>query len=194
MNTKTLDGEENVRAMLMSDFQEGTMRSFVLAFVAVMLCVFASGFAEAGERAETCARVVVTTAGGGSNIRTSDGFSVQKIDDLLIIVGLHAKFRGVKTLKIKLYTPNGHLYREMEAAVGSIDGQVFGPKSGEWLEEFKKSEGAQAMPPGSIALFTLPVAGTDIAANSLYGEWETKVYLSERAMTCERRFFFKIKP
>ena len=170
------------------------MRSILTVVITVFICIAGAGFVDAEESGKLCASVVLTTEEESPGFRKLNAFSAHEIEDLVILVGLNARIEGVKTLKLKMYTPAGHLYRNMETAVGSFEGHVYGVDPGDWLKVFPEKQDGIVVTFDSLVMFRLPVAGTDIVANSLYGEWEIKLFLAEQPMTCGKRFSFKLKP
>lgn len=108
-------------------------------------------------------------------------FSASTILDLKLEVGLSPGVKGGQhQLEFKVFTPKGHLYQSLPATMAAptaIPGQP------------------DRMSPKRTAEATLPVAGTTIVTNSLYGEWRVEAYFDgARETACARPVFFVIEP
>ncbi|MGH9391805.1 MAG: hypothetical protein ACRD1Z_19560 [Vicinamibacteria bacterium] len=104
-------------------------------------------------------------------------FSASSILDLK----LEAAVKGQHQLEFKVYTPKGHLYQSLTAAMMGAPTASDGRRQ---RESQKRTASA-----------TLPVAGTTIVTNSLYGEWKVEAYLDgERDTACAKPRFFVIAP
>jgi len=103
-------------------------------------------------------------------------FSASTVLDLK----LEAAVKGEHQLEFRVYTPKGHLYQSLEAAMSAP-----AAKDGRRHRETKKS----------TASATLPVAGTTIVTSSLYGEWKLEAFLDgEREVACAKPLSFVIEP
>jgi hypothetical protein len=102
-------------------------------------------------------------------------FSASSILDLK----LETAVKGQHQLEFKVYTPKGHLYQSLPAAVAAAT----------------SVDRRQRENPKRTAAATLPVAGTTIVTNSLYGEWRVEAFLDgERDTACARPLTFVIEP
>jgi len=107
-------------------------------------------------------------------------FSASSILDLKLEAALAAAVKGQHQLEFKVYTPKGHLYQSLAAAMSAPPA-----KDGRRQRESQRR----------IASATLPVAGTTIVTSSLYGEWRVEAFLDgERETTCGKAFSFVIEP
>ncbi len=114
------------------------------------------------------------------------GFSATKILDLTITAILTGQFTGSHTMEFDIYAPDGSLYRTVAVPfagprstlqAATVAGPPGTPAGGD-----ARPEGAA--PPSPVVTATLPVAGTDIVANSLYGTWRVRARLDGAATPC----------
>jgi len=107
-------------------------------------------------------------------------FSASSILDLKLEAALAAAVKGQHQLEFKVYTPKGHLYQSLTAAMSAPAAK----------DDRREREGQKR-----IASATLPVAGTTIVTNSLYGEWKVEAFLDgERDVACAKPLSFVIEP
>jgi hypothetical protein len=112
-------------------------------------------------------------------------FRATQIIDLEFSAAFRARLRGPHLLEFKVYTPNGKLYQALVAPFTGdvprregrrVDGfpeplpeQTMQESTGRWRPFFR---------PGLFHVTArLPVAGTWIITNSLYGQWRVDLYL-----------------
>jgi len=112
-------------------------------------------------------------------------FQATQVIDLEFSAGFRARLRGPHLLEFKVYTPNGKLYQTL---VAPFTGE-FPRREGRRVDGFPEPLPEQGMRervdrrhpsfrPGLFHLIaTLPVAGTWIVTNSLYGQWRVDAYL-----------------
>lgn len=158
---------------------------------------------ESHHRRPECVAVRVTSPqlprlGAARNV-----FSATRILDIEFQTMLRRRVEGPHTLQLKLYTPKGHLYQVLtvpftapgrsESEDGKpgkrwVDGQT------EPLEEQEakavRFEGVHRRQVNAI----LPVAGTFITNNSLYGKWRVEPRLDDDPEPCGPPESFFIKP
>jgi hypothetical protein len=85
----------------------------------------------------------------------------------------------VHTVHFRVYTPNGHLYQDLSARFA--------------VEE--AAEGAKSRKPQRPRVGArLPVGGTSITTNSLYGKWRVVPSLDDETRPCASATAFKIAP
>lgn len=125
-----------------------------------------------------CTAAVVTAPGFPKLKQT---FSGRKILDLQFQSAAHRSVEGAHTLHFKVFTPRGHLYQDISVRF-SVE-----PRGG----TTRTSAGAPRRSPISAGL---PVAGTSITNNSLYGNWRVVPYLDDSMKPCAAATTFKIKP
>lgn len=107
-------------------------------------------------------------------------FSASSILDLQLEGALSPSVKGQHQVEFKVYTPKGHLYQTLPATMST-------PASG--------TDRRMRESPKRTAVATLPVAGTTIVTNSLYGEWRVEAFLDgERETVCTRPVSFVIEP
>jgi hypothetical protein len=125
-------------------------------------------------------------------------FSAARSTDLIF----HVLFdRGLDTehvVTLKVYTPNGHMYRRYDVPLAS--------------GKAKRLQAARHLPgyPYPVPVHStstvkagkreyeavdvsFPVAGSTIVTSSLYGRWKVEVYLDGAAEPCGRRTFFHLR-
>ncbi len=107
-------------------------------------------------------------------------FSASSILDLKLEAALSPAVKGQHQLEFKVFTPKGHLYQSLPATVAT-------PAASADRREREK--------PKRTATATLPVAGTTIVTNSLYGEWRLEAYMDgARDNACAKPLTFVIEP
>jgi len=121
---------------------------------------------------------VVSIRAPGSKSRKKKGFSARDVIDLEFRARVHAARGSEHRFQLKLYAPQGHLYQVL-AAPFSLPGGRAGRE-----------------PSGRVAVLTqkLPVAGTLITNNSLYGRWRVVPFLDAAPEACGPSRTFVIKP
>lgn len=119
--------------------------------------------------------------------RPHPAFSATRILDLEFRAFLRRRLQGQHTLQLKVFTPRGHLYQVLTVpftAPGHHPGkrQVDGyPQPVDEQEaRLVRLEGAHRHQVSA----TLPVAGTSIMTNSLYGQWRVEPYLDGEPEAC----------
>jgi hypothetical protein len=103
-------------------------------------------------------------------------FSASKVLDLEFWVVLPStNATSGRSVELKLFTPSGHLYQTLAASVAAR------PVAGR-------------PPRFQTVTLRLPVAGTPIVNNSLYGQWSAEAYLGGSTSPCARARKFQIRP
>ena len=96
-----------------------------------------------------------------------------------IVVPANTSLAG-RPLELKLFTPKGHLYQTLAVpAASTASGTAGTPKR---------------RPRYQTLTARLPVAGTTIVNNSLYGTWKAEAYLEGERTACAKARSFIIKP
>ena len=127
-------------------------------------------------------------------------FSATEIIDVDLSVlfppGIAAKFAGNHKIEVRIYTPRGHLYQSMTVPFTSdptrkgnhvtIDGYPQQLET-QLLEEVTTSNGKQLR-----VLARLPVAGTPILTNSMYGTWRAQAYVDDEPVACSKPATFQV--
>jgi len=108
--------------------------------------------AEVAARGRVCGGIVVSSAQRQGGARGT--FSALKTLDLAFQMSLRNPDGDAHLVTFRVFTPKGHLYQEIQV--------VHRPTSGKR---------------GAAVSGSLPVAGTAIAVNSLYGRWSVVPHL-----------------
>jgi hypothetical protein len=140
---------------------------------------------------DVCAEVSVRNGPDGE---PGDEFQALEVVDLHFLVRLRGELAGEHVLELCLDTPNGHLYEVRTSPVTADPSrdQVLVPVQGYPdplpLQYLQNRDGAQE------AAFRLPVAGTLIVSNSLYGQWGVRVHLDGSTIMCSGTESFALQP
>jgi hypothetical protein len=137
--------------------------------------VVVPGYRAKGAPSRACTAAHVT-APGFPKLRQK--FSARKILDLQFEARGSRRVEGPHVLHFKVFTPRGHLYQDI-AVPFSVD-----PASA--------TRTGQAKPSRNPIRARLPVAGTSIANNSLYGRWRVVPYLDDSIRPCAAATTFRI--
>ena len=107
-------------------------------------------------------------------------FSAAEVLDLEFQVVLPAdtSFAG-RRLELKLFTPKGHLYQTLAVPAATAASKA----------STKKRRARY-----QTVTARLPVAGTTIVNNSLYGTWKAEAYFEGEPTACAKARSFVIKP
>ena len=162
-----------------------------------------------------CLAVAVTSAEAP---RSRVSFSATKILDLQLGTMLRSRIGGEHVLNLKVYTPKGHLYEQLDvpfrggplsAAGGSALSSGGGSAAAVVSEtgpRMRRVEGhpqplpeqelvATRAPSGSRGYRVsahLPVAGTSIMTSSLYGKWKVTPFIDGGSKACGASTAFSI--
>ena len=148
---------------------------------------------------------MVVTSPEAPNRRVS--FSATKILDLQMGAILRSRIAGEHVLNLKVYTPKGHLYQQLDLP---FRGTTVSPAGGAAVTEagprMRRVEGyPQPLPEqelqaarapsgqrGYRVSARLPVAGTSIMTSSLYGKWKVVPHLDGSLKACGAATAFSI--
>jgi hypothetical protein len=123
-------------------------------------------------------RVVPVTRVRGDRGVGGGPWSVRRVTDLHFEVRMRPGAEGTP-LELHVFTPNGHLYRKLQAEVTrNAPG---------------RSAGRRRRPTPQAGT-VLPVAGTGIVRNGLYGRWTVVPHLADDPNACGRRAEFELAP
>ncbi len=100
-------------------------------------------------------------------------FSATKILDLQLGAILRSRIAGEHVLSLKVYTPKGHLYQQIDVP---FHGSAVGATRGRGYQVSAR----------------LPVAGTSIMTSSLYGQWKVAPHLDGSPKACGKAVLFTI--
>ena len=125
-------------------------------------------------------------------------FSVSRFLDLQFEVLFAEGATGDHLLHLNLQTPRGHSYQTLTAPVTSqavrngalrrVDGYPYGLTIQRMITPSLAADAA-----GNPVTFSLPVAGTAIVSNGLYGEWTAKAFTDNETEPCST-VSFTLKP
>ncbi|HEX9188787.1 MAG TPA: hypothetical protein VGB87_17025 [Vicinamibacteria bacterium] len=104
-------------------------------------------------------------------------FSASKVVDLRIETFFARRLRGPRRLELRVFTPKGFLYQRLSVPFDAT------PPPDE--------RGSPRLSMRSVGV-RLPVAGTAITTNSLYGTWRVVPFLDDEAEPCGRERAFGI--
>ena len=111
--------------------------------------------------------------------RRSLSFSAKDVLDLELHVAVPSTGPAAgRKIELKLFTPRGHLY------------QMLSPSSGESEAEARAARRQRF----EIVSASLPVAGTTIVNNSLYGTWRAEAFVEGESSPCAKARAFEIQP
>jgi hypothetical protein len=176
-------------------------RAFVVLFL-VLGTIVPSTIARSEEPATACVDVDISSFGPSSMI-FADGFelgdttawlsampafSATEILDVVFEVEIENGSPGEHRVELEIYTPNGHVYRVLASVItiaAAKDGSEVPVAAlaslsspGRSNRMFGDSNAANGV------VLDLPVAGTLIVTNSLYGIWEVKPSLGGESAAC----------
>jgi hypothetical protein len=107
-----------------------------------------------------------------------------------------AQFSDVHMVEFRIYTPQGHLYESITIPM-TADSRRAGERHRvpgypdlvpvQVLQSIKRGGGQ-----GMFVEVTLPVAGTSIVSNSLYGEWKAEAVVEDETAPCAQTMTFTI--
>jgi hypothetical protein len=152
--------------------------------------------------ANQCAAVAVSSLEAPAR-RVS--FSARQILDLQFGALLRSRLTGEHVLNLRVYTPKGHLYQQLDVPFrgGSLAGAAASSESGPRMRQvpgypqpLPEQQLVAARTPtgqrGYQVSARLPVAGTSIMLSSLYGKWKVVPHLDGGATPCGRATSFSI--
>ena len=118
-------------------------------------------------------------------------FSAIRMLDLNLTVRFADGFSGDHLLHLKLYTPKGHHYQTLSVWIASDLGHT---KSLRRIEGYPRPEAvrplneAGSLSPPEVTL-SVPVGGTPIVTNSIFGMWTAEAYLDDQNEACSSQPF-----
>ncbi|MFV1979851.1 MAG: hypothetical protein ACC655_01745 [Rhodothermia bacterium] len=155
--------------------------------------------AEANSRNVPFARLKIEGFDGTRYVRPQrQGFSASEILDVVFKARLSRCTKGEYLLELKLYTPNGHLYQILSVPVtidtGSKKQSVMVKGYPKPVEQQSIETDAEQGKKRNFVTTSLPVAGTFITTNSLYGEWKIEAFLDGKPLRLVGKRRFTIRP
>lgn len=134
---------------------------------------------------------------GGKLEQTFSARSIADVDLwVLFTPGSAKRFASDHAVEVRIFTPGGYLYQSIAIPFTSdsvsrkprkLDGYPHAMPVRK-LKEITTSTGRQL----GVSV-RLPVAGTSIVANSLYGQWSAEAYVDGEPIRCSRPATFVIQ-
>jgi hypothetical protein len=118
-------------------------------------------------------------------------FPATGILDLLFDLSMVGELVGDAVVELAVYTPNGHLYQRLSAPVSSLAAKAWTSIRVEGYRDPLPVHSLTADPSTDLQL-RLPVAGTPIIANSLYGTWTARVLIDGEPADCADPLAFEM--
>jgi hypothetical protein len=156
----------------------------------------ASGQAEESLRRSVlgeCTGIVVTSPQVPGHGRAP--FSATHILDLRLAVQMRRRLAGRHVLAVEIFTPRGHLYQTLTVPFAGTAPRV------RWVDgapglvsEQTPREVDSGLTRMDQVEATLPVGGTAILSNALYGRWRAVAYLDGSTQACGADARFEIGP
>jgi hypothetical protein len=191
-----------------------TMRSLTIAVAAAVLAVAVvpANAAPKPKADKSCLSVNVgslqalgkSNNGGGNDEREFESgattFSATKVTDIEFAIifspSIAAQFSNAHVVEFRVYTPQGNLYQSISIPITSNPARA-GEKHRvagypdlipvQVLTSINHGNGK-----GMYAKVTLPVAGTPIVSNSLYGGWRAEAVVEDEIAPCSQPAQFTI--
>jgi hypothetical protein len=167
----------------------------MLALSALVAFGLAATPATTGPRGPSCTALEVASPQGASRQGRVPEFSASAIIDVRFTVLLRGPVdHGV--LKLKVFTPQGHLYQTL--AVPFVAGPGGAPQARHVDGSSRSVLEQRAVPAAGGADYRvearLPVAGTLIVSEGLFGRWTVEPWLDEASASCLAARPFVINP
>jgi hypothetical protein len=146
-------------------------------------------------RRPECVAVLVTSPQQPATSRQHGPFSATRILDVRFGTVLRRQLVGPHLLELKVQTPRGHLYQTLTVpftAAGQSRGERHVDGYPRPMREQETRAVSQEGARGYEVSATLPVGGTAIMSNSLYGEWRVQPFLD--GALCGQAASFEIRP
>ena len=169
-----------------------------LSLLLLLLFLVPAAFAQSNGNGGCVAVATGLLQGDAADFR--DTFSATKVVDvdfaILFTPGSVNRFADTHTVEFRIFTPRGHLYQSITIPFTS-DPAAKGKRV--------KIEGYPDPQPVSLLTdvtylknkhllvkVALPVAGTPIISNSLYGQWRAEAYVDDEPVGCAKPALFTI--
>lgn len=122
-------------------------------------------------------------------------FSATDVIDLELRVLLSPRIVGDHLLRLRLFTPSGHLYQELTVPFTTDSTS----RSERKVAGYPRPMKVRRAKPGTFAgnavntiSIYFPVGGTSIVTNSLYGKWTIEAFVDDSASPCSHPTSFTI--
>jgi len=125
------------------------------------------------------------------------GFSATKTLDLTLSLTFNDNPSTDHVAELKIFTPDGALYRSITLPIPAASKEAVERVLPDYPRPIKERHLINISTQAAKAFkldFTLPVAGTDIVANGLYGSWSAQPFLDGKPKPCTKTLTFKLKP
>ncbi len=141
-----------------------------------------------GPAVAPCQGISFSATPASGHDATDKGFSARRVHDINLHVTL-APGAAPAGLVLKLFTPNGHLYQQLEVPIaaaesGETERALPGYRFPVKVARARRGEGAASV----VDAPPLPVAGSDIVASGLYGRWRAEAWVKDAAAACSAEF------
>jgi len=182
-----------------------TMRTIaLLTAVAIALPLLAAKPDKSCLAVAVGSKQALSSKGNNDNEREFEGasamFSATKVLDVQFAIifspSVAAQFANAHNVEFRVYTPQGNLYQSISVPITN-DPKRAGEKHRvpgypdlvpvQVLQSINHGGGR-----GMFATVTLPVAGTPIVSNSLYGRWRAEALVEDEIAPCAQPAMFVI--
>jgi hypothetical protein len=167
----------------------------MIGALVVMAQVAAPDLPAAGRRSRAECIAVRVTSPQTANKVAGGPFSATQILDIRFGTLLRRELPGPHVLALKVVTPRGHLYQTLTVPFTAA-GQSQGERMVDGYPRPLREQETRAVSEEGFTGFelsaTLPVGGTAIVTNSLYGEWRVEPQLD--GVSCGNEARFEIRP
>ena len=168
-------------------------RSLMLSATVVTLMCFA------GSALADCAGIAFASAQKGQG-KFETTFSATEIMDIdfyvLFTVGAAQRLKGDHQAEVRINTPSGALYQSISIPFSSETRKAGTSRSLPGYPRPIKVEILSSVGVGNSGNMAipvhLPVAGTPIVTNSLYGTWSATVFIDNETLPCAKSAQFSI--
>jgi hypothetical protein len=167
----------------------------MIGALALLAQAATSDVAEGRKARPECVAIRITSPQQTETKGGRGPFSATHILDIRFATLLRRELPGPHVLALKLFTPRGHLYQTLTVPF-TASGQSRGDRLVDgYPRPMREQETRPVTDQGSTAfelVATLPVGGTAIMTNSLYGEWRVDPQLD--GAPCGNSARFEINP
>ncbi len=144
-----------------------------------------------------CASVFVSHSAEAPIRAASQSFSIMDVENLYVHVIFSGDTEGEHIVNAKFFTPHGHLYQQIDIPINLSES--FSPTSTRRVPGYPRPIKVQvaqsyraAVPNGKSVSIVLPVAGTNIVDNAMYGFWSVDVDLDFGSRNCAGAVVFEV--
>ncbi|MCD4749528.1 MAG: hypothetical protein K8R59_09145 [Thermoanaerobaculales bacterium] len=127
--------------------------------------------------------------------REGGKFSAVKTTDLIVHVLFQDEIKEELVVTLRFYTPNRHLYREMDIPIAPSGTRAPGKRTlPNYPYPVEVKVPNTTRPGGEPAIeVRFPVGGTSIVSSSLYGTWTVSGLINGKELRCFRPLTITIK-